>query len=87
MRKKPPDPADEPWDIAFYTRREPGDDFDSAPAVDWLDSFPEDVAIDLLAIVKEVAARPPQSFPTSGPMWQVMRDDMAGLYERMSRSS
>lgn len=81
-KKKPQrDPADEPWDVAFYKRREPGDDFDSAPGQDWLDTFPDEVAVDLIGIVREVAARPPQRFSTGTPMWQVMHDDMAGLCE------
>ena len=77
QRGPTPRPAwKKPWQIAFYKAPD-----GELPGLSWLDSFPDEPRKQLISIVTAVAQRPPLSFPTSGPMWTVMKKDMAGLFE------
>jgi hypothetical protein len=50
------------------------------PARDFLESCPEKVQAQFLAVVKAVAGAPPPAF-AGGGYWEAMHGDMAGFYE------
>jgi len=73
-------PSTEPWLIHFFQRHRSDDVNRPVPAVDFLDSCPEQVAAEIHAVLDAVAAAPPPRF-SGGGKWEAMHDEMAGLYE------
>jgi hypothetical protein len=74
----------EPWEVKVFQRHRDDDDAESCPAEEFLDSCPDAVAADLIAIVDAVAAAPPPQF-TGGGMWEAMHGAMRGYYEARTR--
>lgn len=74
----------EPWDVKVFQRHRDDDPAESCPAEQFLDSCPDSVAADLIAIVDAVAAAPPPQF-TGGGMWEAMHGSMRGFYEARTR--
>jgi hypothetical protein len=71
---------DASWQWDFF-QRHPDDDVEkSVPARDFLNACPAKVQAKLIAVVEAVAAAPPPAF-SGGGKWEVMHDEMAGIYE------
>jgi hypothetical protein len=51
-----------------------------SPTIEFLEGLPDKVAAEIQAVLEAVAAAPPPSF-SGGGKWEVMHDEMAGLYE------
>ncbi|MEY2469494.1 MAG: hypothetical protein QOF21_2192 [Actinomycetota bacterium] len=69
-----------PWRIHFFERHKSDDATREVPAITFLESVPVAVRAEMQAVLEAVAAAPPPSF-SGGGKWEVMHDDMAGLYE------
>lgn len=77
---RPPDSA---WDIHFFARIDPVRN-PRAPAKAFLDTIPEDAAMELMATLDAVADGPPPSF-RGGLRYQAMRGDMTGWHEARTK--
>jgi hypothetical protein len=75
-----PTVSSEPWLIHFFQRHKADDARRSVPAHAFLDACPEQVVAEMQAVLEAVAAAPPPRF-SGGGKWEVMHDEMAGLYE------
>lgn len=73
-------PVSEPWLIHFFQRHGDDDPARSTPTIDFLEMLPDKIAAEIQAVLEAVAAAPPPSF-SGGGKWEVMHDDMAGIYE------
>lgn len=72
------------WDVKVFQRHQDDDKSQTCPAETFLDSCPDSVAADLIAIIDAVAASPPPQF-TGGGMWEAMHGQMRGFYEARTR--
>lgn len=68
------------WDVKLFQRHPDDDPGESCPAEEFLNSIPDSVATDLIAIIDDVAAAPPPRF-SGGGHWEAMHGEMAGFYE------
>lgn len=75
-----PDARHAPWLIHFFRRHEADDPHRSVPAITFLDAVPVTVRAEIQSVLEAVAEAPPPSF-SGGGKWEVMHDEMAGLYE------
>lgn len=70
----------EPWQIHFFRRHRDDDQSEATPTVEFLEPLPDKVAAEVQAVLEAVASAPPPAF-SGGGKWEVMHEDMAGLYE------
>jgi hypothetical protein len=72
------------WNIKLFQRQKDDDPKEICPTEEFLDSCPDPVAADLIAIIEAVAAGPPPQF-RGGGMWEAMHGSMKGFYEARTR--
>lgn len=68
------------WLIHFFKRHKADDPERSVPAIQFLNSCPEQVAAEIHAVLDAVADAPPPRF-SGGGKWEAMHGDMTGIFE------
>lgn len=70
----------EPWLIHFFQRHADDDVDETVPGQVFLDSCPDKVSAQMVAVLRAVAEAPPPAF-SGGGKWEAMHDEMSGYYE------
>lgn len=70
----------DPWLIHFFQRHTADDSQREVPVETFLDTLPDKVVAEILAVLDAVAEAPPPAF-RGGGKWEAMHDELAGFYE------